>query len=218
MTKFLFRAGLAAVATAGLLTTAQAQPPVPLPAAPKVVRWPGGVLVTDGHEVILRNAVPGAGTTNIISGSGNGFGNKIVVGGGSGGGTTIISNSRNGIGNKIVLDPNDWVLDLDQWIGPALPLPAARPVPLPAPVQQLPAPLPVIEPVPAQQLPAPLPLPPAGPAVYEGKANAFWQLKAFSDELDCNIYWSATDKLWYRYHADCDKYKPLKDQPPAPKE
>ena len=190
MTWFPIRAGLAASAAAVALTVAHAQQPAPLPAPvppPKVIQWPGGFLKIDGNELILRNAVPGAGTTNIISGSGNGFGNKIVVGGGNGGGTTIIQNSRNGVGNKIVLDPADWVIDLDDLLAPARPLPAAKPMPVPA-----------------------------APPVYDGKANAFWQQKAFSDALDCNIYWSAADKLWYRYHADGDKYKPLAVQPPAP--
>ncbi len=188
MTAFLLRAGLAATAATVALTAAHAQPPGPLPAPPpKVIQWPGGFMKIDGNELILRNAVPGSGTTNIISGSGNGVGNRIVVGGGSGGGTTIISNSRNGIGNKIVLDANDWVFDLDEWLAPARPIPAAKPLPLPV-----------------------------APPVYLGKANEFWTQKAFSDELDCNVYWSAADKLWFRYHADCDKYKPLATQPPAP--
>ena len=188
MTAFLLHAGLAATAATLALTAAHAQPPAPLPAPPKVIQWPGGFMKIDGTELILRNAVPGSGTTNIISGSGNGFGNRIVVGGGSGGGTTIISNSRNGIGNKIVLDANDWVFDLDELLAPARPIPAAKLLPLPAPPVSL------------------------------GKANEFWTQKAFSDELDCNVYWSAADKLWYRYFADGDKYKPLEAQPPAPQE
>lgn len=200
MTAFLLRASLAASAVAVSLTAAHAQqpllpqPPAPAVAAPppRVIQWPGGWMTLDGREMILRHNLPGAGPTNIISGSGNGFGNKIVVGGGSGGGTTIISNSRNGIGNRIVLDPNDWLIDLDEWV---------------APVRRLPPPVPLLPAVEPQ---------PVAPPVYEGKATVFWQQKAFSDQLDCNIYWSAADKLWYRYHADCDKYKPLKDQPPAP--
>lgn len=193
MTNFLLRAGLAASAATVALTAVHAQPPaVPAP-PPKVIHWPGGWMMLDGQEMILRSATPG-GTTNVIRGSGNGFGNKIVVGGGSGGGTTVISNSRNGVGNRIVLDPDDWVFDVDQWLPPV-----ARPVPLPPP------------------LPLPQPAVPA-PPVYVGKANEFWQVKAFSEELDCNIYWSAADKLWYRYHAECDKYRPLPTQPPAPKE
>jgi len=193
MTKFLLRAGLAATAAAVALAAVHAQPPAaPVPAPPpKVIQWPGGWMKIDGQELILRNAAPGGGTTNIISGSGNGFGNRIVVGGGSGGGTTIIQNSRNGVGNQIVLDPNDWVFDVDQWLPPA-----ARPA------------------LPPQPQPAAVP----APAVYAGKANAFWKVKGFSAELDCNIYWSAADKMWFRYQADGDKYTPLPTQPPAPKE
>jgi len=193
MTMFLLRAGLAATAATVALATVHAQPPaVPAP-PPQVIQWPGGWMKIDGQEMILRNAAPGRGTTNIISNSGNGFGNKILVGGGSGGGTTIISNSRNGVGNQIVLDPEDWVFDLGPWTPPA-----ARPVPLPAP------------------LPPPVAVP--APPAYAGKANAFWKVKGFSEELDCNIYWSADDKMWFRYHADGDQYRPLPTQPPAPKE
>jgi hypothetical protein len=35
----------------------------------------------------------------VVTGSGNGFGNKIVVDGGPGG-VTIFKNARNGIGNR----------------------------------------------------------------------------------------------------------------------
>src|SRR5262245_59297836 len=41
---------------------------------------------------------------NVISNSGNGIGNSIIVTGDGKGGTTIINGYPNGIGNKIVID------------------------------------------------------------------------------------------------------------------
>ena len=32
----------------------------------------------------------------------------------------------------------------------------------------------------------------------------FWSKKAFSDALDCNLYWDPATKLWFRYGSDDD--------------
>ena len=170
MTSFLMRAGLCALASAGLLTAAHAQ-------APTVVRTPGGT------EVILRSSTPGGGSTTVVTNSGNGFGNRIVVGGSPG--LTVVKNARNGIGNRLILDPDELLIDLDELCFPK----AAKPV---------------------EVKPA--------PPVYAGKANPFWAKKAFSDAHDCNLYWSAADKLWFRYSPDDDQYRPVAAQPPAPKD
>jgi len=74
---------------------------------------------------------------NIISNSGNGVGNSIVVDGDGTGSTTIINGYANGVGNKIIVDgqkvcqqpgwvDNNWTMpediqalidrDWDQWI------------------------------------------------------------------------------------------------------
>ena len=153
MFSFTLRAGLCALAAVGGAALASAQ-------TPTIVRTPGG------------------GTT-VITNSGNGVGNRIVVSGT--GGTTIVKNVRNGIGNRLILDPDEVLIDIDGL----LPQPAAKPQ--------------------------------AKPLVYSGKANAFWSKKQFNDELDCNLYWSDTDRLWFRYYADDDQYRPLKVQPATPK-
>lgn len=202
-----FRTGLAAVAALGLSAASHAQPvpaapppapPVVAPAEPQVVKWPGGYVVVNGSEVIVRQASPGR-STNVISGAGNGVGNKIVV---DGGGLTIVSGSRVGVGNRLIVDPDDLLIDLD-W--------AFRPKPVPV------APMAAPKPAPPEPVAAPEPLPVA-PPLYKGKANAFWAKKAFSEALDCNVYWCPTAKLWYRFHADDDIYRPLATQPPAPTE
>lgn len=152
MFSFSFRAVLCALAAAWAAALAPAQTPL-------VVRTPGG-------------------NTTVITNSGNGAGNRIVVSGG--GGTTIVQNVRNGIGNRLILDPDELLIDLDELV----PLPKCKP--------------------------------PAKPLCYAGKNNAFWSKKQFSEELDCNLYWSDTDRLWFRYSADDDQYRPLKAQPAAP--
>lgn len=50
---------------------------------------------------------------NIITGSGNGWGNRIVIDNdGSGHGTTIISGARNGVGNRLVIINGQVMQDL----------------------------------------------------------------------------------------------------------
>jgi hypothetical protein len=206
MTVLSFRAGFAALAAlGGLAAVASAQlPPAPAtPQAPKVVKWPGGYMVLNGSEVIVRNTTPGGGSTNLLSGSGNGFGNKIVVSGGTGG-TTIVQNARNGIGNRLILDPDDLLIDLDELLGkPKVAVPPVVPKIAPAD----PAMPPAVAPAPA--------VPKAEPS-YKGKASPFWTKKAFSDAHDCNLYWCPTTKLWFRYAAEDDTYRPVPTQPAAP--
>jgi hypothetical protein len=156
-------------------------------------------MIMNGSEVIVRSTSPGGSSTNLITGSGNGFGNRIVVDGGVGG-TTIIKNARNGIGNHLILNPNDLVIDVDAIIA------GVKPV------------IPVIPPAvapPADPAVAPAPVPVAPPS-YKGKASPFWTKKAFSDDYDCNLYWCPTTKLWFRYTAEDDTYRPVATQPPAP--
>jgi hypothetical protein len=228
------RTGLAALAALGGLTAfANAQlppaplPPVPVapvapaavapavPTAPKVIKWPGGFMIMNGSEMILRSTGPAGSSTNIITGSGNGVGNKIVVSGGAGG-TTIVQNSRNGFGNRIVTNPNDLLVDVDAMLAGLVPAVPVAPMP---PVQPVP-PVPV---VPQVVAPAPAPAPvdpnvaaPVAPPIYKGKASPFWTKKAFSDAYDCNLYWDPTSKMWFKYGAEDDTYRVVPMQPPAP--
>ena len=80
MTSFSARASAAALAAVGLAAAAAAQlpPPPAAPQAPKVVKWPGGYMILNGPEVIVRNTSPDGGSTNLVTGSGNGFGNRVA--------------------------------------------------------------------------------------------------------------------------------------------
>ena len=72
---------------------------------------------------------------------------------------------------------------------------------------------------PADPLPAagPGPAGPVRPArCYKGKANPFWEKKAWSDAHDCNLYWSPADKAWFRYHGEDDTYRPVPGGPETP--
>lgn len=201
MTFHTIRAGLAAAAAlGGLAAVASAQPTViQKKPEPQVIKWPGGYMVLNGKDVILRQAAPGK-STNVIAGAGNGVGNRIVVDGGPGG-VTVVSGSRLGFGNTLVVNPDDLFFDLDACL---------KPKPTSAP------PEPVVEPKSAESvLPEPLPAAESAPS-YKGKANAFWAKKAFNEALDCNLYWDATTRLWFRYHAEDDAYRPVPAQPPAP--
>lgn len=201
----------------GLATMATAQPPLPQPTlpqpqlqtpAPQVLQWPGGYLVMNGPEVIVRNTLPRAGATNLITGSGNGIGNRMIVSGGAGG-VTVVQSARNGIGNSLILDPGDLLLDLDQVlprmkpVGPKPDVPPAATNPGGAPPVATPA-------------GPPAPTNPATPPSYAGKGNGFWSKKVFSESYDCNLYWCPTTKLWFRYIGDDDMYRPVPVQPPPP--
>src|SRR5205085_519586 len=91
MFSFTLRAGLCALAAVGGAALATAQ-------TPTVVRTPGG-------------------STTVITNSGNGVGNRIVVSGTAG--TTVVQNVRNGIGNRLILDPDELLIDLDDLLPPA---------------------------------------------------------------------------------------------------
>ena len=209
----------AALAAGGLAAAAHAQPPaVPAapaaPATPQVIRYPGGVVVLNGKETIVRQAGTPGRSTNLVTGSGNGFGNAIVVDGG-GGGLTVVSGSRNGVGNRLLVDPTDLLLDLDV---PGLVLPreqckAPAAQPLPPAVTPLPvAPPPVeVQPQPAGPAPAA-----ADPPVVRGRNTAFWTARSFSDAHDCNLYWHPGARTWYRYHPDDDTYRPVANAPAPP--
>jgi hypothetical protein len=105
MTCKLFRPAVAALGLLGGLAAAAAAQPAPpagpakAPAAPQrqVIRWPGGWLSLDGPEVILRDGAA-TGSTNVITNSGNGVGNRIVVDNGGVPGVTVLRNVRNGVG------------------------------------------------------------------------------------------------------------------------
>jgi hypothetical protein len=183
MTLFTLPAGLCALAAAGGATALLAQAP-----APTVVRVPG-------TEVILRSSTPGGGSTTVVSNSGNGVGNRIVVSGTPG--LTVVTNARNGIGNRLLLDADDLLLDLDDRT--LFPKGAVKP------------------PAVAVSKPAAVEGKPATP-VYAGRATAFWTRKAFSDAHDCHLYWSPIDRLWFRYSPDEDQYRPVANPPAAPKD
>mgnify|MGYP000446641436 CR=1 FL=1 len=140
------RTGLAAiVALGGAAAFAQAQsPPAAVPHTPQIIKWPGGYMVMNGSEVIVRSTGPGGSSTNLVTGSGNGFGNKIVVSGGAGG-VTIVQNARNGIGNRLIVDPDDLFIDIDELLGivkPRCVKPAVPAIPVaPAPLPVLPPPV-----------------------------------------------------------------------------
>jgi len=220
------RTGLAAlVAVGGIASVANAQLPsaAVAPQTPQVVKWPGGYMVMNGSEVIVRNCGPAGSSTNVVTGSGNGFGNKVVVSGGAGG-VTIVKNARNGIGNQLLTDPDDLLLDLDALLGnlkPVLPVvPQGQPNPAP-PIPVIPQGEPNAQAAPPAVAPAPVPvLPPpadqAAPPSYKGKASPFWTQKTFSDAYDCNLYWSPASKLWFRYGSDDDTYRPVPTQPAPP--
>jgi hypothetical protein len=161
--------------------------------APYVVRWPGGSVTLNGPETIVRQHAmetiwrqhgPTHRSLNVVTGSGNGVGNTIVVDNGSGGGLTVVRNARNGIGNRLILDSDDWLLDL-------------TPPRLDPPVVTPPA------------VAAASPTEPLRDPVYNGRATKFWTQKIWSDSYDCNLYWCPTHAKWFRYHREDDAYRPV---------
>jgi hypothetical protein len=204
------RLAAALAALGGLATSSRAQvvePGVDKPCpAPQVVTWPGGSVTVNGPEVIVRQPGRTGRSTGVISGSGNGFGNTIVVDNGPGGGITVVQNSRNGVGNRLILGPDDELIELPR----CTPKPApADPVVLP----KLPPADPVIEPPAAPVRPGDVPAPVAAAVIYKGKANPFWTKKAFSEAHDGNLYGSQADNAWFRYHAEDDAYRPVAGGP-----
>jgi hypothetical protein len=227
MTMRFLRRGLAAVlAAGGVATVAAAQQPQ---ANPQVIRWPGGYMVMNGTEVVVRHAGTGTSSTT-LKGVANGFGNKVTVSNGPGGGTTVITNSRAGVGNTIVVDDRVFGTPrLDEQRRPAAPAaqkplpPEPKPLPPAAekPTPEKPAEVekPVEKPAaekPAEKppeqpavAPPPAPVLKAAPTLYKGKGNTFWSKKEWSEANDCNVYWDPATKAWYRYHKDDDTYRPL---------
>ncbi len=217
MTRSLRTKLAALTAIGGLATAAAAQPPAqPLPdQKPRVIRWNGGYMVMDnaGGVVVRQAGVPGGSSTNIINGSGNGIGNRIVVDNGDTSGVTIVSNSRLGIGNKIIVNAEDVLLDIPDLPLDLLGLPAPKPAPKVAPADPVVIP-PAIDPQPQAE---PVVTEPE-PLLYRGKENNFWTKKTFCEGNDCNLYWSPKDKAWFRYSKDDDTYRPVTDGPPAPQD
>jgi hypothetical protein len=44
---------------------------------------------------------------------------------------------------------------------------------------------------------------------YKGRAAKFWAKKVYDEDLGCNVYWSAKDRLWFRYDKRGDAYRSL---------
>jgi hypothetical protein len=109
-----FRTGLAAlVAVGGLATTAYAQlpPAAAVPQTPQVVKWPGGYLMMNGSEVIVRSSGPGGSSTNLVTGSGNDSGADIVFHAAGGTGNGVFTEAK----ERKEADPeaNVWVIGVD---------------------------------------------------------------------------------------------------------
>jgi hypothetical protein len=168
-------AGLAALAG---LALAQ-DPPAPTGPAPVVapapVPRPPVVTVESPPEVVVRGRTPGTNST-VVVGSGNGWGNSVVIDG-TPGASTVVQNSRNGFGNRVVINGIDVLADL-----------------------------------PFGELTAAMTPPP----VYRGRATRFWAERAWSEADDCNVYWSAADGKWFRYHRADDSYRVLAGDPLPP--
>ena len=186
MKPLVVAAGLTALA--GLALAQDLPAPAPVPTGPATVAAPApvpptrppvvtvdGVPAPVGPDVVVRSRTPGT-SSNVIVGSGNGWGNAIVVDG-TPGASTVIQNSRNGYGNRVVVNGIDVLADL-----------------------------------PFGELSAAL----TPPQVYRGKANRFWAERAWSEADDCNVYWSATDAKWFRYHRVDDTYRVLAGDPLPP--
>ena len=195
----------------GLATSAQAQvvePGMDKPCpAPQVITWPGGSVTINGPEVVVRQPGRTGRSTGVITGSGNGVGNTIVVDNGPGGGVTVVRNTRNGIGNRLILGPDDEIIELPRC--------APKPAPADTMVQpKMPPADPILDPPAAPARPGDAPAAvPAAPVTYKGKANPFWTKKAFSEAHDCNLYWSPADQTWFRYHAEDDVYRAVAGGP-----
>jgi hypothetical protein len=69
------------------------------------------VTVDTPPEVIVRSRTPGTGSANVVVGSGNGWGNSIIVEG-TPGAATVVQNSRNGFGNRVIINGVDVLADL----------------------------------------------------------------------------------------------------------
>ena len=150
--------------------------------APPVVhhKWVDGEFYAKGSEWILRQRRSNPGTTNIITNSGNGWGNRIVVDSGvPSGSVTVIQNSRNGVGNRIVVDGIELRIDgptIPTWVfGTARPVPEAH----------------------------------RGEQIYQNRGNPFWTEKLWSDTYQCYLYWCPRTERWFRYHPRDDQFRPI---------
>jgi hypothetical protein len=116
---------------------------------------------------------------NLITNSGNGVGNTIVVDNGGADGLTILSGVRNGIGNRVLVRPQSGcVLDLPGLSSRAPDFGAC-------------------------------PYDPLTGLGYKGKDNRFYSQTAYSRERRCTVYWCPRTWLWYRYDGGSDSYLPL---------
>ena len=154
----------------------------PHPAVPKVVhhKWADGEFWTNGSQWIVRQRRSDASSTNIISNSGNGWGNRIVVDSGTPtGSVTVIHNSRNGIGNRIVVDGVELRINsptIPTWVyGPARTTPDRT----------------------------------AKEPVYPNRGQPFWSEKVWSDTYRCYLYWCPRSERWFRYHPAADEFRPI---------
>lgn len=81
-------------------------PPAPQPEALPPMPMPMPMPKIELREPVAPMPVTPNRSTNIIRNSGNGFGNRIVIDNGPGGGNgvTILDNVRNGIGNRVMIN------------------------------------------------------------------------------------------------------------------
>lgn len=116
-----FRPGVVALGLLGCTAAAEAQPPpAPSPPPPRpaggapqrqVIRWPGGWMYVDGPEAIMKQNGT-KGSTNVVTDSANGVGNRIVIDNGETPGVTVLRNVRNGVGNSVTVTPKGPVIEL----------------------------------------------------------------------------------------------------------
>jgi hypothetical protein len=167
----------------------------------------GAATAQDGVKVIKT----GDGKNlNVISNSGNGQGNSIIVNGDGSGGTTIINGYPNGVGNKIIIDGKE-VIDQPGVIDPNWKMPADINQFIPANVR------PWMDPGVARPwLPEANTVPAPGAVVYKGKANPFYQFTVFSPEMNCQLYWDARTLRFFRYVEAEDSYRPVQWVPDMP--
>ena len=134
---------------------------------------------------------------NIISNSGNGVGNQIVIEGDGSGSTTIINGYPNGVGNKIIINGQNILnqpgLMDNRWI--------------PNHVKQF-MPPGFGNPLLAGQT----------NVVYPGKENPFYEFAVFSPEMNGMLYWDTQTQTFFRYSALADCYLPINwlTAPPQP--
>lgn len=116
----------------------------------------------------------------------------IVRQSGSGSGSsTVVSNSGNGFGNRIVVSNGGAggttiVRNARNGAGNRLVLDPQETV---------------------------IEVPAVKPPVRFAEDGVFWTKKEWSAAYDCNLYWSAADRSWYRYHREDESYRPVTGGP-----